>query len=148
MFILAFDPGTTTGVAAYDTETDTWSRNQLGPLGHHDQLWHLLEAVKNQLDVVVCESFTYQMRQKVVLDSVEYIGVLRLWCCLNEKNFLLQTPTMGKGFWTDDKVKTLGLWLPNQPHAMDATRHALYFLMTKGGHSEVLDRLKGDRGGA
>jgi len=34
---------------------------------------------------------------------------------------------IAKGFWTDDKLKQIGLWVPNLGHAMDATRHVLRY---------------------
>jgi len=76
--------------------------------------------------VVVCESFNYQRRDKVVLTSVEYIGVAKLWCATTKSKYEPQSPSQGKGFWDDKKLKAVGLYT-NSPHSRDATRHMLYY---------------------
>jgi hypothetical protein len=117
----------TTSSFNYDT---VWEFRQLGPDQHHLALWKLLTAVNP--DVVVCERF--QSRPNiggngtVNLMAPEYIGVAKLYCTSTETDFVLQQPSAAKGLWTDQKIKTLNLWQPNQKHAMDALRHALYYL--------------------
>ena len=145
MKVVSLDPGTTTGVAIYDGKRDDWDRYQLGPKEHHDQLYDVLESVKPLY--VVCETFTFQPRTKVVLDSVEYIGVMKLWCQHNDRRPTMQTPAQGKAFWGESKLRAVGLWLANQPHAMDATRHLLYWWMSHQDRRFV-ERLAGTRGGA
>lgn len=145
MRILALDPGGTTGWAIYQHGMD-WDRGQLTGQ-HHDDLWQLIDTYYP--DTLVYERFLYQRREvtkgvSLVLDSLEYIGVAKLWIQRNPKGRRLveQTPHQGKHLWTDDKVKALGLWLPGLPHAMDATRHLLYFLAITQGESSWLEKLK------
>jgi hypothetical protein len=124
--IVSLDPGTTTGVAIYDLHDHLfWKRKQLGPEQHHESLYILLN--ENLPHVVVCENFTYQMRQKVILDSVEYIGVAKLWARQNAATYF-GSPVANKKFWDDKKIRKLGLWESNAGHAMDATRHLLHYV--------------------
>jgi hypothetical protein len=72
--------------------------------------------------------------------SAEYIGVVKAF--VQESNNLLrfknsewyfeQTASKIKGntnvFWTDDKVKYIGLWVPNRRHEMDALKHLLHHM--------------------
>ena len=127
MRILALDPGRTTGAAYFPNDPSRLYmvlQRQL-PYSH--------KAVSNHLrlvnpDIIVCESFVYQRRDKVDLSPVEMIGVVKLWCEQNETPYHEQTPSQAKKFWDDKKIKTCGLWIPGNPHAMDAARHLLYFM--------------------
>jgi hypothetical protein len=145
MNFIALDPGTTTGIAVFDDELDKLDAFQIGPEEHHSELYSLL----NGLDpaVVISERFQFRPvdknRQRIVLDSREYIGVAKLYCQRNRKPFVLQTPAEAKGFWTDDKIRKLDLWIPSHPHAMDATRHLLYYWMRSQGNM-FIDKLKGN----
>jgi hypothetical protein len=145
MQIVAIDPGTTTGIATFGDTTGRWGRWQHGPQPHHKKLWS--DLAHNRPDTVVCETFIYQLRQKVILDSVEYIGVVKLFCEQTHVRYVPQAPAQGKGFWDDPKIRALGLWLPNMPHAMDATRHLLYYWMQHC-DDRFVRQLAGDRGGA
>lgn len=149
--IIALDPGTTTGWAVRYGD-GKWKRGQLGPEPHHLKLWHLLENFKP--DVIVCEEFQFRPnpgRKMVVLDSKEYIGVAKLFASmvrlvqskdLEHPKIQIQYAHQAKNFWTDKKVKKLDLWIPGKQHAMDATRHLLYYYVFTLGHKEVLDGLK------
>lgn len=100
-----------------------------------------LDLVKPQ--IIVCESFLYQSgRNKVVLDPVEVIGVVKLWVTKHDCKLIMQTPAMGKKFWTDDKIKKLGLWEEGQKHAMDAMRHLLHYRAFQLGHNYLLEALR------
>jgi hypothetical protein len=133
---IALDPGGTTGCCVW-TDVDArgnyhgdveFELSQLGPEEHHRALWKKLTGLDPE--VVICESFNYRnaYRDKVVLDSREYIGIARLYCASTHKRFVLQQPSAAKGLWTDAKIKSLNLWQPGHPHAMDALRHMLYYL--------------------
>jgi hypothetical protein len=97
------------------------------------------------MDVIIYERFQYQRREldkgvSLVLDSVEYIGIIKL-CSKRmhlDKGFAYkhqlveQTPAQAKNFWTDDKLKKVGLYTSGSAHERDATRHLLYYLMQHG----------------
>jgi hypothetical protein len=144
MLIVALDPGGTTGVATYESANQTWERLQL-ERDHHEQLYDLL--VDWEPDVIVCERFLYQRREinkgvSLRLDSVEYIGVTRLYCKEHNVELVMQTASQAKGLWTDIKLKKVGLWIPGKVHAMDATRHLLYYITVAMHDSTYVMKLK------
>lgn len=120
--ILAFDPGVTTGVAYYDRVQDHYFFNELdGPL---KEIYEFLFEL--QPTCVVYEEFRYRPVQgHAILYSVEVIGVVKLYCQDSYITPDLHPPAITKPFWTDDKIKKLGLWRPGQGHAMDALRQLL-----------------------
>jgi hypothetical protein len=133
MRIIAFDPGGTTGVAIYDTDTEReWTRFELGPKEHHAALWALLAEEVH----IVYETFDYQRRDvefgvSLELISREYIGIIKLHREYLEEGGVYvelhpQKPAQ-RMFWTDEKLKKLGLWVSSE-HERDATRHLLYHL--------------------
>ena len=152
--IFSADPGGTTGVA-----TATWEPSspderltsveqikfrqwQLDDQPHHLHLWLTLAA--GDYTEVVWESFEFRQHvyfdeddipharhTKVELISKEYIGVLELWCQLHNIPKHSRTASSAKRFITDEKIKQLGLWLPGMPHAMDATRPLLHYMVVK-----------------
>ena len=138
--LIALDPGTHTGVCIYSTETNGFEFDTLGPNQHHLPLWDLLTVTAP--DVIIFERFTYQRRDKVILDSVEYIGVARLYSQLHRVPYAEQTPSSAKNLWTDDKIRTLGLWRPSERHAMDALRHMLYYLTVKKNDRQWVNKLR------
>jgi hypothetical protein len=102
--IIAFDPGGTTGWATWQQDNVSiwneprWSRGQLGPEEHHEELDQLIG----------------------LQHTMERHGRVR---------YVEQTASMGKGFVTDEVIKKLDLWYPGYKHAMDATRHLLYYVV-------------------
>jgi hypothetical protein len=134
MKIMGIDPGGTTGLATYDMVDDHWEVWELGPEPHH---WELHELLMFDTATVVCESFQYQRREldkgvSLVLDSVEYIGIVKL-VLGGSQHLVFQTPAQGKvtakNFWTDEKLKQLGLYeKTNSAHQRDAVGHILYYV--------------------
>lgn len=145
MYVIALDPGGTTGWASfYDNphETDMkvkrdlpiWDRGQIGPYEHHGELLDFLMSEKP--DTICFEEFTYQIRNKskyaaaaVNLISKEYIGIIKYFGQRANIELVARHASHAKSTWTDDKLKALGLWVPGNPHAMDATRHLLAHLV-------------------
>lgn len=125
MYILALDPGGTTGWKAFNHEDTTMHGGFLGPLPHHVELWGFLDSTAPS--VVICESFQHSEKTGLKLISAEYIGIVKLWCKLNDIPYVPQTSSEGKGFWTDDKLRRVGLYVVNK-HIRDATRHLLHYL--------------------
>lgn len=132
--IVALDPGGTTGYAIrYENgkiDVDQYQTN------HPEGLLELYEVIKYEWpNVIVMERFQFRYgggRAKVVLTPVEVIGVVKLLVAELNRNevpikLFEQTPSQGKGLWTDDKIQRLNLWTPNKRHAMDAMRHLLYY---------------------
>lgn len=149
--IVAFDPGGTTGWAAYleadthlVTPTPRFDCGQLGPEPHHKELFNKLTL--NVPKTVITESFEFRQsdvnRTKINLISREYIGVMRLWSDIHPwAGFYQQTPSQAKALISNEWIKALDLWKPGQRHAMDAMRHLLWYLVNKQGHKELVPRL-------
>ena len=141
--ILALDPGGTTGWCYWEQVIDgiKFEQGQLGNPKHHLELFDFLGDLDTQRIApefhIVYESFEFRQteRHRDFIDYIprEYIGVVELFQQMNPhvKLFKQMAGAVIPGpknaaFFTDDKVKRLGLWVPGRPHAMDATRHYLY----------------------
>lgn len=151
MIIFALDPGGTTGwarckiVELADTISEDgvlrtkrhgeYKSGQLEGGAHHKILWDKLAELLQETDElhIVVESFQFRQfdnkRDGIVLVSLEYIGVARLFHMMHpdRTKLVMQTPAEGKTFVTNDKIRAIGLWSPALPHAMDAMRHLLYY---------------------
>ena len=150
--ILSLDPGATTGCASAQWEPSSpdeqltsveqikFRQWHLSDQPHHAQLWALLHA--NAFTEIVWESFQFRQHvfvdqegnpvvgnTKVELISCEYIGILELFCALNGTKHHTRNASTAKHLITNDKIQALGLWLPGMPHAMDATRHLLRYMV-------------------
>ena len=145
MRLVALDPGGTTGTCLA-VDGLVRARGQIAGC-HHKHLYHALEAFMP--DRIVCEGFTFrQSKDQIVLDSVEYIGVTKLYCQDKNVPYIEQTSAQGKAssenvFWNMDKLKAVGLWLEGQPHANDATSHMLYYMTFTLKQPHYLNILKG-----
>jgi hypothetical protein len=153
---VSLDPGGTTGYCMWDSrEPSSFWTSQVGPEEHHLQLYSALED--DNPGVIICEAFQYRPndnRPKVVLDSAEYVGVVKLWVqntnavaaqgppCTLACTMVMQSASVGKAFWTNDKLKALDLYKASMPHGMDALRHMLYFLTFTGGNKTWINKLK------
>jgi hypothetical protein len=153
MRLISFDPGGTTGVAVYDEPLELpgqsfakgWQRFELGPGEHHADLWALLTMEQE----IVYETFDYQRRDvehgvSLELISREYIGIIKLHKQMappeTPVNLYPQKPSL-RTFWTDDKLRELGLWVSSE-HERDATRHLLYYISFTLGERKFLYGLK------
>lgn len=129
MKIIAFDPGGTTGFAVgyLDEEKGILSIRADEHKFDHNMLFAQLVIVKP--DWVITESFEYRSRARTGLEliSSELIGVIKLYAQQSECGFSEQTASTGKGYYTDAKLKTDGLYEKGKPHAMDALRHLLHW---------------------
>lgn len=135
--VLALDPGGTTGWATAVIDYRTLETIEAGQVRFEASgLWHFLEGFEP--DYIVTESFTYRLggRHGTDLTAVKWIGICELYCMQKDKRLRFQEPSIQgskTAYWNTQKVKDVGLWLPNHPHAMSATKHLLYFLTFKKG---------------
>lgn len=134
-YVLAVDPGGTTGWA--------FRRPQDGVISGQDDfnsfVYDADRLVRNQVDVVVCERYVITaetLRKSRQTTALEVIGFLRGACYINGAEFVLQSPGDAKRFATDERLKSAGWYVPGQPHANDAARHLLLYLV-KNGQMEV-----------
>lgn len=125
MRVIAIDPGGTTGWCLVD-DNRVSSTGQLSG-AHYAELYNLLGILEPS--IVVCERFVHRSTFGVDQVALEYIGVIKLFCQARELDLRMHTAAMAKQFWTDPKVKKIGLWKANQRHAVDAIRHALTYIM-------------------
>ena len=129
--VLAFDPGHTTGYACFE----------LGSGIEHHKIeaatlkdWHGVHdlIVRLKPTVIVYEIFklyNYKAAHKA-WDSfleVEVIGVIRFIAEQYNIPVIGQTPSDGKYFFNEKRLRDLGLW-DKTTHVRDATGHALYCL--------------------
>lgn len=134
MRALAIDPGKATGFASYwDGEHRAWWLPYDPKQGAFDAALSMRDWIKRGMfDLVVCESIvitgrTHKKSQDVLL-SVEQIGIARWLCHENDTEFVTQTPSEGKAFGTDQKLRALGWWTVGLDHPRDASRHLMLAL--------------------
>ena len=130
MYIVAYDPGKTTGYAILDTleakserlydygEIDTSEGRGL------DHVERKLRALKP--GQIICESFVHRHVTGANYTAVEVIGILRKTAFQLRTPFLLQNAAV-KQFWDNNKLKMVEHYVPGKPHCNDAIRHALYY---------------------
>jgi len=123
---LAIDPGKMTGWASFrhgdfSSGQDKWMESLT---------W--FEAIHTAYDVIVCESFIItrntitKSRQNWSLEAIGAIKYMRFRDVWGDE-VVMQSPSVGKAFGTDDKVKAMGWWAPGYIHANDAARHLLAY---------------------
>lgn len=145
--IIALDPGGTTGFAWLNHKG--LGQSHLTGENHHADLWGLLLSAAKVAEQhntklhIVCEQFEFRQteRHRDFINYIprEYIGVARLFCQMNGgPELFMQSASQAKSFFSDDKVKKLGLWIPSLRHAMDATRHYLYHRVFTLGDKSLL----------
>lgn len=120
---VALDPGITTGYSLMIHTEEVCYISCDEEKFSHRELWDFLYEIEP--DHVVCESFEYRNnrhRDNLELYSLEMIGVIKLYCDPS-----MQTASKGKGFYTDTKLKKLGLYIPGRGHGRDAMRHLLHW---------------------
>lgn len=137
--VWAFDPGETTGwchISFHDNEVGVFNCGE----GDHGQIGNLLfdnHALKTAVQKAEIEtSFViekYIMNSKISQSpwSLETTGLVRYFTSIYHVPLHFQTPSQAKNLISNDVIKRAGLYQPGKGHAMDAVRHALFFLTTK-----------------
>jgi hypothetical protein len=140
--IVAIDPGETTGLAILrslggdgnrdgddihqiqiNTRIMQWGAERLHTLIHH-----------HRPKIVIVESYRiYSWRTKEHTWSSLYtprlIGGIEFLCFQYCIPLVSQSAQQGKSFVTDARLKEWGLYMAGAPHARDATRHLLTYLL-------------------
>ena len=154
--IIAIDPGGTTGIATFSYNTRLWHTFQIpyDPIRLYEFFASMLDNAHDSASLldtvtVICESFDYRpvgkynfggnrSIPKVDLIPRNVIGILELACAYAKQEIIWQKPSCVNGddgsksgdpnvFWTNDRLTMLGLYKRSQIHAMDATKHILYY---------------------
>lgn len=105
-------------------------QTETGP-GSLSNVWDTLEEL--QPDEIVYEDFKHRPNlMKAELHSVQVISVVELWAERRMQTYGIDNPIRGKylpadckAFWTNDKIKRLGVYTPGVPHGTDAQRVCL-----------------------
>jgi hypothetical protein len=162
--VVGVDPGGTTGIAWWVKATDAVDVTQVGPCKDNDKLHDVL-VVLNQIVAlaeplatpgcvhIMLERFEFRMderdRTKIDYMPAEVVGAIRSWAHgRTSVKLVLTGASLGKGFWTDDKIKKLALWVPGLRHAMDALRHLLRYRLFHLRHQELLESFRPEEGPA
>lgn len=135
MLIIALDPGITTGyvIARIDDSNKLYVSCGEAVLNHR-QFWDLLLDVKPTH--IICESFEYRSRARDNLElySREIIGITKLYTSFDGTKLHMQTAAQGKGFFTDDQLRRMGLYEKGKKHGRDALRHFLHWFTFQAGY--------------
>lgn len=146
MKVVALDPGGTTGWAAFSIKEEERVKHLKQPQlflpgfycgqfladNHHADLYNWLEFESVSDFTIVCESFEFRQnrqRDNINLISKEYIGVTKHFGQEYNVPVVFQTAAAAKSFVTDTKLKQMNLYAPGYPHAMDAMRHLVFYLV-------------------
>jgi len=136
--LLSVDPGETTGISILECTTNSTH------LIHQEQLttWPLEQGSPNLMKLfqtylptfMIFESYhIYRWRLQEhsfsQVPTTQIIGCLKTWAIHFGVKYREQTAQAGKGFFTDHRLKTFGLYFEGQPHARDSLKHAAQFLV-------------------
>lgn len=163
MYIMAIDPGGTTGIATC-AKGGQYNFHQFGADPQHDRFITMDKLIRGYSEtasdfgdefIVVCERFEWRKdeeaeeRTKIDYTACELVGAIKLITSTLNVPLVMQSASQVVGktaFWGkgsgDAKIKKLGLWRPGQRHAMDALRHLLYYRAFTMCDESILERLR------
>jgi hypothetical protein len=138
--LLAVDPGETTGFAVFDSYlTADWVEiDQIKTWPEPDAVRNLTSLIEtSHPQLVVAEQYRiYDWKSDdhkwSPVNTTQVIGCIWTLCIQRGIPIVWQSAQNAKGFWTDDKLKEYGVYIPGVRHGRDATRHALHYLCFGG----------------
>lgn len=135
MYIIALDPGKTTGVAFLDyseiTSPTLVDHGSKSPENLTHTLDDYISRVGTDNALIVVERFVLREGMYGVDTSpIEVIGRIKEWSKDRPHPFVWQLPSE-KELATNEVLRRMGLWLKgkDQRHVMDAVRHAVVYLV-------------------
>lgn len=140
--IWGWDPGETTGwchLSVHDSgELGVYNSGEddhisVGNLLYDNPCLKMVVG-KTEIDTVfVVEK--YIMNAKITQSpwSLETTGLIRYFANVYHVPVTFQTPSQVKNLISNEVLRRAGLYQPGNGHAMDAVRHALYYLTVKKG---------------
>lgn len=138
MIALALDPGVTTGYCI-----GLLDGNKMWVAPHEKkftlaELYDYLRWFEPYDIYVVYEDFQYRNVSRAGLDltPVKMIGIIEFFAEKgdhSEQWYYKQTPAQGKGFFSDARLKEMGLYKVGSAHGRDATRHLLQWFVFGAG---------------
>jgi hypothetical protein len=137
----SFDPGEISGwchLSVHENEVGCYNSGesdlfQIGNMLYDNPALKAAVSKKELNTTFVVER--YIMNSKITQSpwSLETIGLIRYFGNYYHIPIQLQSPSEAKNLITNNVIQKAGLYLPGRPHAMDAVRHALFYLITKQG---------------
>lgn len=127
-WVLGVDPGLTTGLALYNVADDGMIVEE-EPNGRAVVMERWIETFQ---PLVAVETFVITAnthKNSAAPWSLELIGVARHLSRKHGCPFVLQGQSASKNFATDTRLKALGWYERGKPHAMDAQRQVLLWLV-------------------
>lgn len=122
MILTALDPGGTTGLCTISTDGNEFSWAQLTSL---NDVWRYLTVM--QPDIIIYERFDRTERYAELV-ACEVIGIIKLYH--EQKGIAIHPQSRSiKKFWDNVKMKKVGAYCVGQPHATDAARHLLNYIV-------------------
>lgn len=144
--VLAFDPGETTGWAAFKRTQESTQLIDAGQI----KTWPLRAAVPNLLylfqeyypHIIVYESYHIyswkaNQHKNSEVATIQVVGCLQTLAIQKIIPYTAQTAQVGKQFCNDTKLEDWGLWIPGLRHARDAIRHGCYYILFGEPNSQV-----------
>ena len=132
---LCFDPGHTTGWAAFNH----FHLKDSGEIDTNDitKATHEVELLISEFrpDMIVIEDYrVYKWRAKHHAGSdmltTRVIGCIETLATMSQYPHIVKQPAhIAKGFCTDKKLKEWEMYIKGQKHARDAIRHGCYYLL-------------------
>lgn len=131
--VLAVDPGITTGLCLASIEPDKVYIACTEERLREDEFYSFV-IYDTQPMYLICEDFEYRpgkAKPNLELFSVRLIGICALLAQQShaESQFFLQKAAVGKGHFTDVKLKQMNLYSTENHHGRDAARHFLHWLV-------------------
>lgn len=130
--MLALDPGQCTGYAIARQTSERFEVCYDEAFLDPNQFWAFLQQVLCSGDAyVICESFEFRQGKQhkgIDLYPRELIGILRLYMWYNSDRLYFQTPVEQsdkKAYFSDAKLKELGLYQKGLDHGRSAVKHLL-----------------------
>lgn len=134
---LALDPGRTTGFAVGNIDMQVCEVSYFQDKMDHSELYNFLG--RGFYDHIICETFKFrQGKTGVDLYPCELIGVVHLWDQRNDgdSTLTMQEPWVQSGkkvFFSDTRLKDMGLYIKAIEHGRSAVKHLLYWFQFGAG---------------
>ena len=134
--ITALDPGETTGLTQITKYQDkmvlrfleqipSWPLEDFIRACHTERYFSVSRVVYEAYHVY---SWRLDEHRFSEVPTIQIIGAIKVLCIQQGTPYSPQTAQVGKGFFTDDRLKALDMYFPGKPHARDSLRHAAQFL--------------------
>jgi hypothetical protein len=138
-YVLAIDPGGTTGIALFDLLAVGVA--EIYEIPHADVGFLIEPMIERRRPDVVCESFIITASTASNSQapwSLKQLGVAEYLAAKYGCLYTEQPPVAAKKFSTNEKLRKLGWYVPGHGHATDAMRHVLVYLVRNGWRDDRL----------